>query len=81
MEGSVDSGNGSLTACLLVTGGSVHLSGKEETLDDFRLQRMLQLGWVEVIVLDGVTWSVNLRISQCRDFVERIQLDVHRHAG
>ena len=41
---------------------------------------MLQLGRVEVIVLDGVTWSVDLRISQSRDFVQCLQLDVHRHA-
>lgn len=81
MKRSVDSGNRALTSCLLVTGGSVYLSGKEKSLDDFRLQRMLQLGWVEVIVLDGVTWSVDLCISQCRDFVECIQLDIHRHTG
>ena len=81
MQRSVDSGNRALTSCFFVTGGSVYLSGKEKSLDDFRLQRMLQLGWVEVIVLDGVTWSVDLRISQCRDFVECIQLDIHRHAG
>lgn len=79
MKRSVDSGNRALTSCFFVTGGSVHLSGKEKSLDDFRLQRMLQLGWVEVIVLDGVTWSVNLGVSQCRDFMECLQLDVHRH--
>ncbi|CUO88962.1 Uncharacterised protein [Segatella copri] len=38
MQGCVDSGHGSLSSCFLITGGSVHLSGKEETFDDFRLQ-------------------------------------------
>lgn len=38
MQGCVDSCHGSLSSCFLITGGSVHLSGKEETFDDFRLQ-------------------------------------------
>ena len=38
MQGCVDSGHGSLSSCFLIAGSSVHLSGKEETFDDFRLQ-------------------------------------------
>ena len=41
---------------------------------------MFELGRVEVIVFDGVTRSVNLRISQCRNLMKCIQLDIHRHA-
>ena len=41
---------------------------------------MFELGRVEVIVFDGVTWSVNLGISQSRNLMKCIQLDIHRHA-
>ena len=41
---------------------------------------MFELGRVEVIVFDGVSRSVNIGISQSRNLVKCIQLDIHRHA-
>ncbi len=60
MERSIDSSNSTLTAGFFVSGGSIYLAGEEETFDDFRLQRMFELGRVEVIVFNGVPRSVNL---------------------
>ena len=39
---------------------------------------MVELSRVEVVVFDGISWSVNLQVGKARNLLERVDLNVHR---
>ena len=59
LAGRVDACHQSLSRCFLVARGAVYLSREVECFDFLRFQRVLELRGVEVIVLNGITGSID----------------------
>ena len=53
----IDTCHQSLTGSLFIACGTIDLTGKEQVLDAFRLERMRQLRWWKVVVFDGISRS------------------------
>lgn len=51
---SVKTGQQTLSRSFFITGGAVDLTGEEQTLNEFALERRLQIARVEEIVLNSV---------------------------
>ena len=75
---SIDSGYKPLPCCLFIASGTVNLTGKIEVREKFCSQGMIQLSRVEIIVFNCITWTVDLHISQRRNLVQGINLDLER---
>lgn len=75
---SVYTCNDTLAACFLVTCSTVHLTSKEQVLDNFRFECMLELGRVEVVVFYGISRAVKHHILKARNLLQSLKLDVHR---
>ena len=80
-EMCVDACHESLARRLLITGGSVHLSGKIKVSDNFRFERITQLHRVEIVILDGITRTVYLGLFQSRNQMESLHLNIFRKRG
>ena len=58
----IDTGNKSLPCRFLISGRSVHLSGKEQAFDELRFKRMAKLRRVEKVIFDGIAGTIDLRL-------------------
>ena len=76
-QGGIHASHESLSCCFLITCGSVHLSCEEESADDFRLQCVLQLSWVEEVVFDGIAWTIHDEVSETRHATQCFDLHIH----
>ena len=70
----VGSRNDSLRSRFFVPRGAVDLTGEEESLDPFRLQRDSQLAWIDVIVLDAVSRTEYFRVFQAGNRAHHFRL-------
>ena len=77
----VDAGDKTLGRRLLVTGGPVDLPGKKQPLYVPGLEALLEIARIEIIVLDGVAWSGDMRVLQPRDRAHEGELDIEGQAG
>ena len=69
-----------LRRCLLVARRAVDLAGKKQVVDGSGFQRGLQAGWVEIIVLDGITGAQDMAVLQPFHRAHQRQLYVERQA-
>ncbi len=76
MARRIEPGQEALGRGLLVAGGAVDLAGEEETPDGLRLQRGFQGTGIEVVVLDGVARSQDVRVLAAPHRAHEVPLDV-----
>ena len=72
----VDSCNQSLASGLFIAGGSVDLPCKKQVLHQFRFQCRIELAGIEKVIFDGVTWSEDMYVPECRYRLQSLQLNV-----
>ncbi len=77
----VDARQQALGAGFLVTRRAVDLTGEEQVVDKFGFQRVLQITWIEEIVLDGVAGPGDMGVFQSGDRAHDLQLHVERQGS
>ena len=77
-QGSVDTCHRSLPACFFISSSTIHLSCHEQILDNFRFQRVEELGWIEEIVFDSIARTIHLYIFESGHFLQSLTLYIHR---
>ena len=60
----IDPSDEPLACSLLIACRPVHLSCEEEPLYDLALQRMVELGGIKEVVLDGIAWAVQTDVPK-----------------
>ena len=74
-------GQQSLRRRFLVARRSVDLAREEETPDRPGLERSLQRPRIEIVVLDRIAGTQQMRILETGDRADQLELDVERKAG
>ncbi|MND75426.1 hypothetical protein D3C80_670430 [compost metagenome] len=77
---SVGPGEQTLGTGFFVTGCAVDLPGEEQAADDFGFQAVFQIPWIEVVVLDRVARTHDVRVFHAADRLHDLQLHVERQA-
>src|SRR4029079_1773027 len=76
----VQPGEQTLRGCLLVAGRTVDLPGKVKAVNALRLERWLEVPWIEEVVLDRVSRSQDMRTLETADRANQLQLHIKRQA-
>ena len=66
----INARNDTLSPCFFVSCCAINLPRKEKILDEFGLQRMMQLGRHKEVIFDGIARAVDVNIPKCRNFSE-----------
>ena len=74
----IDTRHQTLRCGLLVAGRTIHLAGKVKTLDELCFERVKELSWRKIVVLDGVTRTVDVQIFEALDLVQSLPLHLPR---
>ena len=77
-ERGVQAGKQTLSGSLLVAGRAIDLAGKVKSANRLRLERGLQISRVEVVVLDRVAGSQDVRLFESLDRMDQVELNVER---
>src|SRR5690606_23276267 len=81
LQRGIDAGQQSLRRRFLVARRSVDLAREEETPDRPGLERSLQRPRIEIVVLDRIAGTQQMRILETGDRADQLELDVERKAG
>ena len=77
-ERRIQSGEKPLDCGLLVPRGAVDLAGEEQAAKRLRLERGVEVAWIEIVVLDGVSRPHDVSVLQPADRVHQVELNVER---
>ena len=78
-QGGIDAGHDSLTRRFFIAGRAVDLSGQKQPQDLLRLQRALQFGGIDRVVLDCISRTQHLRRFQSGNGLDYGELHVDWH--
>src|SRR5262249_39409892 len=80
----IQSRHQSLRCRLFVSGRSVDLAREKQAFDSLRFQRSMELGWLNKVVLDGISVPKNLRAletgQRTNNALLRLSRETHREA-
>ena len=76
----IDSGGQALGRGLFVAGRPVDLACEEQAVDHPRLERGVQIPWVEEVVLDGIPRAREVRVLEAPDGAHELPLHIERQA-
>ena len=77
----IDPSDESLTCSFLIACRPVHLSCEEEPRHHLALQRMVELGGIKEVVLDGIAWTIQTDVPKGGYLTKSLQLHLEGQGG
>ena len=74
----IHSGHQPLPCSFLVARGTIYLACKEETSHQLGFQCVAKLGRIKKVILDSITWAIDMCIGQSRNMTQRCNLHIPR---
>ena len=78
LQRSVDACQQPLARSLLVARCAVYLTREEQAVDFLRFQRVMQLGRVEEVILDGIPRTIYADVAKAGHALQGFDLHIHR---
>jgi hypothetical protein len=78
IQSCVGSSHEALRGRFLVSGGAVDLAGEIEPPYPLGFQRVPELGWIEIVVFNGISRRQEFRPLEAMDGMDHVQLHLER---
>ena len=81
LQGRVGTGYETLGTGFFVTGRTVNLAGKEQTINILGFEGLFQVAGIEEVILNGITRANNMRVFKAFDGMDQRLLNIKGQAG